>query len=95
MGIGAPNHRSRREIDRLQAEARKAMGDRPPLHGDVEVEIAHKSVGQPADAANIAKCITDALEKYVYRDDGQIVSLRYVRLSERERESYAIRVWLH
>ena len=57
--------------------ARLCMGDRDPLDGDLDVEIALYRKGvRRADLDNLIKAVADGCNGIVWRDDAQIVSLR-------------------
>lgn len=74
--------------------ARQAMGRRAPLAGPVGLELwLYRATMHRADADNMEKACTDAMNGIIYLDDAQIVEChRYKRL-DRENPRAEVRVW--
>lgn len=83
--------RTRRHQERIQREARLAKVR--PLVGDVRLEVKfYRATAQRCDVDNLSKSVQDALNRYAYDDDSQIVVLVAEKHVDRERPRTEIRV---
>lgn len=84
-------HRTKAYAEEVQWIARRTVASQPPFTGPVAVRIVEYRKGKPEarpDADNVAKNLLDALNKLVYEDDSQVVSL----LVEKRRDAKNPRV---
>ena len=80
-------NREYREV--VQQAARSAMGNRPPLQGEVSAVIKLYRRYQPTtrnygDVDNHLKALFDGMNQIVFADDAQIVSCSVEKFTDRE-----------
>lgn len=66
--------------DKVTFVARSAMQDNPPIVGPVAVRLVFVLGNRRrVDLDNLAKCVSDALNGIVFKDDSQVVNLHLVK----------------
>ena len=94
LSILNPRHLHYPRVQRLQAQARKAMVGNKLLSGSVAMEIEyHLFQGNPrADAVNIIGGIANALQGIVYKDDNQIREIHCKQFFVGDKDLYRVKV---
>ncbi len=93
FSISNPKHPRHGSYVRLKVAAKKTLGAKPLLQGDLTIKIVyHAQVkGLKGDSANIIGGIANALESIIYPNDKQLREIHYLEMEASE-ERYSVMV---